>query len=57
MVGVLGRYGKHGRTTLYTEDVKTFYVDEDIPRAYERRELPVNGVLPMICLLKAYNRF
>ena len=55
MVGVLGRYGKHGRTTLYTEDVRTFYVDEDIPKAYERRELPVNGVLPMICLVKAYN--
>ena len=41
MVGVLGRYGKHGRTTLYIEDVKTFYLDEDIPRNYERREAPV----------------
>ena len=42
MVGVLGRFGKHGRTTLYVEDVETFYLDEDIPRGYERREAPVS---------------
>ena len=42
MAGVLGRFGKHGRTTLYVSDVKTFYLDEDIPKGYERRELPVS---------------
>ena len=41
MVGVLGRFGKHGRTTLYIDDVKTFYLDEDIPRGFQRREAPV----------------
>ncbi|KAF7165184.1 hypothetical protein CNMCM5623_009450 [Aspergillus felis] len=40
MVGVLGKFGKHGRTTLFVDDVKTFYLDEDIPRNYERREAP-----------------
>lgn len=40
MVGVLGKFGKHGRTTLFIDDVKTFYLDEDIPRNYERREAP-----------------
>ncbi|PLB52247.1 hypothetical protein P170DRAFT_402251, partial [Aspergillus steynii IBT 23096] len=39
MVGVLGRKGKHGWTTLYVDDVKTFYLDEDIPKTYERREM------------------
>ncbi|PWY93120.1 putative toxin biosynthesis peroxidase [Aspergillus sclerotioniger CBS 115572] len=42
MVGVLGKFGKHGRTTLFVDDVKTFYLDEDIPRDYERREAPVS---------------
>lgn len=41
MAGTLGRFGKHGRTTLYISDVKTFYLDEDIPKGYERREMPV----------------
>ncbi|KAE8354431.1 hypothetical protein BDV28DRAFT_147161 [Aspergillus coremiiformis] len=39
MVGTLGKFGKHGRTTLFIDDVKTFYLDEDIPRNYERREI------------------
>ena len=42
MVGVLGKFGKHGRTTLYVEDVQDFYLKEDIPRGYERREAPVS---------------
>ena len=41
MVGVLGKFGKHGRTTLYVKDVETFYLKEDIPKGYERREAPV----------------
>ena len=41
MVGVLGRFGKHGRTTLYIDDLETFYLDEDIPRGFQRREAPV----------------
>ncbi|THC96183.1 hypothetical protein EYZ11_004346 [Aspergillus tanneri] len=39
MVGVLGKFGKHGRTTLSVEDVRMFYLDEDIPKGYERREI------------------
>lgn len=46
MVGVLGKYGKHGRTTLYVEDVKQFYLREDIPKGYERREAPVSRSSP-----------
>ncbi|OJJ96371.1 hypothetical protein ASPACDRAFT_34759 [Aspergillus aculeatus ATCC 16872] len=45
MVGVLGKFGKHGRTTLFLDDVKTFYLEEDIPRMYERREAPVRVYL------------
>ena len=41
MVGVLGKDGKHGRTTLYVNDVETFYLKEDIPKGYRRRESPV----------------
>lgn len=44
MVGVLGRFGKHGRTTLYIEDVETFHLDEDIPQRFERREAPVRQI-------------
>ncbi|KAI4149559.1 MAG: hypothetical protein L6R39_002472 [Caloplaca ligustica] len=40
LVGILGRNGKHGLLTLYVEDVKQFYLKEDLPDAYERRELP-----------------
>lgn len=43
MVGVLGKFGKQGRPTLFVDDVKTFYLDEDIPRNYERREAPVRS--------------
>ncbi|KAI8246614.1 hypothetical protein K4K55_005905 [Colletotrichum sp. SAR 10_96] len=40
LFGVLGRRGKHGPTTLYIEDVKKFYLDDDWPVGYERRQLP-----------------
>ncbi|KAL8640185.1 MAG: hypothetical protein Q9228_002869 [Teloschistes exilis] len=44
LVGVLGRNGKHGLQTLYLEDVKEFYTSEDLPDAYERRELPYYAI-------------
>ncbi|KAL8818069.1 MAG: hypothetical protein Q9223_003217 [Gallowayella weberi] len=44
LVGVLGRNGKHGLLTLYVEDVKKFYMQEDLPDAYERRELPYYAI-------------
>lgn len=44
LVGVLGRHGKHGLQTLYVEDVKEFYTAEDLPNAYERRELPYYAI-------------
>ena len=47
MVGVLGKFGKHGRMTLYVEDVETFYLKEDIPEGYERREEPVGSIKVM----------
>ena len=53
MVGVLGRFGKHGRTTLYVEDVETFYLDEDIPRGYERREAPVSLSPPLYSAVRS----
>ncbi|KAA8649467.1 uncharacterized protein ATNIH1004_002138 [Aspergillus tanneri] len=37
--GAIWKFGKHGRTTLFVDDVKTFYLDEDIPKNYERREI------------------
>lgn len=40
LVGTIGRTGKHGPFTLYIEDAKTFFLDEDLPAKYERRELP-----------------
>ncbi|KAI1200182.1 Chloroperoxidase [Nemania serpens] len=40
MFGVLGRAGKHGLNTLYLEDVKKFYLDDDWPVGYARREMP-----------------
>ncbi|KAI2602752.1 Chloroperoxidase [Hypoxylon sp. NC1633] len=40
MFGVLGRAGKHGLNTLFIEDVKKFYLDDDWPVGYARRELP-----------------
>lgn len=43
LVGVLGRLGKNGLSTLYVEDVRHFYVHEDLPLAYLRRELPVSN--------------
>ena len=44
LVGVLGRNGKYGLQTLYVEDVKKFYLQEDLPDAYERREFPYYAV-------------
>lgn len=44
LVGVLGRNGKHGLQTLYVKDVKEFYLSEDLPDAYERRELPYYAI-------------
>ncbi|KAL8694934.1 MAG: hypothetical protein Q9218_000505 [Villophora microphyllina] len=44
LVGVLGRNGKHGLQTLFVEDVKKFYLAEDLPDAYERRELPYYAI-------------
>ncbi|KAL8795219.1 MAG: hypothetical protein Q9195_002230 [Heterodermia aff. obscurata] len=44
LVGVLGRNGRYGLQTLYVEDVRKFYLQEDLPDAYERRELPYYGV-------------
>ena len=41
LVGMLGRWGKYGLSTLYVEDVRHFYLNEDLPSAYMRRELPV----------------
>ncbi|KAI1271125.1 Chloroperoxidase [Xylaria sp. FL0933] len=40
MFGVLGRAGKHGLNTLYIADVKKFYLDDDWPVGYARREMP-----------------
>lgn len=40
LIGTIGRTGKHGPFTLYIEDAKTFFLDEDLPAKYERRELP-----------------
>ncbi|CAF9910692.1 MAG: hypothetical protein HETSPECPRED_010149 [Heterodermia speciosa] len=40
LVGILGRNGRYGLQTLYVEDVRKFYLQEDLPDAYERRELP-----------------
>ena len=40
LIGILGRNGPNGLQTLFVEDVKTFYLDEDLPKQYERREMP-----------------
>ncbi|KAJ8127451.1 heme-thiolate peroxidase [Lasiodiplodia mahajangana] len=40
MFGMLGRAGKHGLNTLFLEDVKTFYLEDDWPLGYARREMP-----------------
>lgn len=40
MFGMLGKVGKNGLNTLYIKDVEKFYVDEDLPDGYGRRELP-----------------
>ena len=40
LTGILGRNGPNGLQTLFLEDVKTFYLDEDLPKSYQRREMP-----------------
>ena len=40
LFGVLGKLGKNGLTTLFLDDVRTFYLDEDLPAGYARREMP-----------------
>ena len=40
IIGTLGRIRPNGLTTIFLEDLRTFYLDEDIPRGYARRELP-----------------
>ena len=44
LVGILGRVGKHGLNSLYVEDVRQFYVKEDLPVGYKRRELAYYSV-------------
>lgn len=40
LIAILGRNGPNGPTTLFLEDLRTFYLDEDLPAAYQRREMP-----------------
>lgn len=44
LIGTLGKIGKHGLYTLYVDDVRRFYVEEDLPIGYGRRELPYYSV-------------
>ena len=44
LVGTLGKIGKNGLYTLYVDDVRRFYVEEDLPIGYGRRELPYYSV-------------
>ena len=44
LVSVLGRVGPNGLNTVYVEDVRAFYEKEDLPPAYQRRELPYFSV-------------
>ncbi len=37
---MLGRNGPNGLQTVFVEDVREFYVREDLPVMYERREMP-----------------
>lgn len=40
MFGMITRQGKHGPGTLHVDDVRKFYIDEDWPTGYARRQLP-----------------
>ncbi|KAM0168783.1 hypothetical protein ACHAPF_010660 [Botrytis cinerea] len=44
LVGMLGKIGKNGLLTLFVEDVRQFYVDEDLPIGYGRRQLPYYSI-------------
>ncbi|KAL8704590.1 MAG: hypothetical protein Q9201_002237 [Fulgogasparrea decipioides] len=44
LVGVLGCNGKQALQTVHVDDVARFYPDEDLPDAYERRELPYYAI-------------
>lgn len=40
LAAVLGRVGPNGLNTVYVEDVRALYETEDLPPAYQRREMP-----------------
>ena len=44
LVAVIGRPGPNGLNTVYVEDVRKFYLEEDLPDGYGRRELPYFSV-------------
>jgi len=44
LVGTLGKIGKNGLLTLGVEDVRYFYMQEDLPLGYGRRQLPYYSI-------------
>ena len=40
LFGVIGRIGPNGLNTVFLNDLRRFYIDEDLPTDYGRRELP-----------------
>lgn len=42
--GVIGRIGPNGLNTVFLEDLTVFFVKEDLPALYGRRELPFYSV-------------
>lgn len=36
----MGRIGPNGLNTVFLDDLRVFYLDEDLPPGYSRRELP-----------------
>jgi len=44
LVGTLGKIGKNGLYTLFVDDVRHFYLREDLPTSYGRRQLPYYSV-------------
>lgn len=47
LVAILGRVGKHGLHTVFVEDVREFYMREDLPASYGRRQLPYYSIESM----------
>ena len=41
---MIGRVGPNGLNTVYLDDLQYFYEKEDLPKTYQRRELPYFGV-------------